>query len=224
MITNKNIKIVALFIIVLLVGSFLFLRSQTEAVNENNIPQTEQEQISIVPVDTSLLIAAHSPTLGPKDAPVTIVEFLDPECEACSAMYPIVKKLMQEYDGKIQLVVRYMPFHGNSVFAANVLEAAHAQGKYWETLTAVFEDQSVWASHHDPKPELIYDIIKPLGLNLKKIKQSAESGQYNNLIEQDKADAEKLGVNRTPTFFVNGEQLYEMGYEPLKQLIQKKLN
>ncbi len=222
MLTNSKIKIAAVGLLVLLAGLFMILKNNNITVN--NVEKTDQPQFSVLPPNNSVLIAMHSVSLGPQDAPVTLVEFLDPECEACSAMYPIVKKLMKEYEGKIRLVVRYMPFHGNSIFAANVLEAAREQGKYWETLSVLFEQQAIWASHHDPKPELIYTIIKPLGLDLGKIKKSVEIGQYNELVAQDKADGEKLGVSRTPTFFVNGEQLYEMGYEPLKELIIKKLN
>lgn len=223
MLTNSKIKIFAVGLVVLFVSLFLILKNNTAVPEQNAVQKSDQPQFSVVPKDNSLLIAMGSPVLGPQDAPVTIVEFLDPECEACSAMYPIVKKLMKEFDGKIKLVVRYMPFHGNSMMAANILESAREQGKYWETLALVFKDQEIWASHHDPQPDLIYSIIKPLGLDLKKVKAAVDSGQYNKLIEQDKSDGQKLGVNRTPTFFVNGEQLYEMGYDPLKELILKKL-
>lgn len=224
MLTNNKIKYVAVGIVVLLAGLFIFLKNN----NTNSVNTTEhrdsQTQFSVLPKDNSLLIADHSPVLGPDAAPVTIVEFLDPECEACSAMSPIVKKIMDEHKGQIKLVVRYMPFHGNSKFAANILESAREQGKYWETLELIFKEQHTWADHHDPKPELIYSIIKPLGLDQKKIKAAVDTGKYNDLVEKDHEDGKKVGVNRTPTFFVNGEELYEMGYRPLKELVLKKLN
>jgi protein-disulfide isomerase len=78
------------------------------------------------PSEGALLIRPHSPTLGPAQAPVTIVEFFDPECEACRAMYPIVKQVMADFDGRVRLVIRYMPLHRNSVYAALLLEASRA--------------------------------------------------------------------------------------------------
>ena len=62
--------------------------------------------------------------MGPDDAKVVLVEFLDPECEACRAFHPFVKQLMADYSGKIKLVVRYAPFHGSSKYVVRVLEAA----------------------------------------------------------------------------------------------------
>ena len=74
--------------------------------------------------DPALLEHPDSPSKGPRDAKVTIVEFLDPECEACRAMFPIVERLMGEYQGQVRLVVRYLPLHPNSALAASALEAA----------------------------------------------------------------------------------------------------
>jgi protein-disulfide isomerase len=79
-----------------------------------------------IPPET--LVRPDSPTLGSSDAPVTLVEFLDPECESCAAFAPIVKKILQDYDGKVRLVVRYMPLHHNSLRAAALTEAAGEQG------------------------------------------------------------------------------------------------
>lgn len=222
---NNKIKIAAVGIIVALVGTFWFLNANkpSSSATTSNTATTESN-FSVVPKDNSLLLAFHAPTLGPSDAPITLVEFLDPECEACAAMYPIVKKVIADYPGKIRLVVRYMPFHQNSGLAANVLEGAREQGKYWEALALLFEQQHEWASHHDPKPELMFKLIKPLGLDTTKIETDARNGRFNNIIEKDYQDGQKLGVNRTPTFFVNGEELQEMGYEPLHDLIGKKLN
>lgn len=206
-----------MFFLLCLILGFGYLFSQNKKTSLP--PAVENSQFSVVPKSNSTLVPTYAPTMGPPDAPVTIVEFLDPECEACSAMNPIVKKIMKEYDGKIRLVVRYMPFHQNSKFAANILEGARIEGKYWEALNIMFKDQSIWASHHDPKPELLFEILKPLGLNLEKIKKDAELGLYNQIIEKDFLEGKNLGVNKTPTFFVNGNELMEIGYEPLKAAI-----
>jgi protein-disulfide isomerase len=173
--------------------------------------------------DNARLLSSDSPTLGPSMARVTVVEFLDPECESCAAMYPIVKRLLKEYEGRIRLVVRYMPFHGNSTYAASALEAAREQGKYWEALSVLFEKQSEWASHHDPKPELIPKLLQSVGLDMASFKRDAKKAEYVSKIERDKQDGMAVGVTGTPTFFVNGRMLLELGYEPLKSLIDEEL-
>src|SRR5690606_22881454 len=77
------------------------------------------------------LIRPHSVTFGPSDAKVTLVEFLDPECESCRAFFPFVKQLLDEYKNDLRLVIRYAPFHPNATQAIKIMEAARKQDKYW---------------------------------------------------------------------------------------------
>ena len=186
-------------------------------------PAAAQNNFRVVPADTSQLVKPHSITKGPANARVTLVEYLDPECESCARMNPYVKKIVKEFEKDLRVVVRYMPYHGNSKLVANILEGARAEGKYWETLDILFETQSQWANHHQPRPDLIPEILKPLGLNMKKIMADAQAGKFDQLIMEDAEDGKNLGVNGTPTFFVNGSKLEELGYEPLRLEIQKYL-
>ena len=87
------------------------------------------------------LIRPHTPTLGPANAKVHVVEFLDPACEGCRAFYPVVKQLMSENPGRIRLWVRYVPIHKGSDFVVKALEAARAHGKFWEGLGLLFAKQ-----------------------------------------------------------------------------------
>ncbi len=155
---------------------------------------------------------------------MTVVEFLDPECESCGAMYPIVKKIYEEYKTEMRLVVRYMAYHQNSKYVANILEGARAENKYWEALELLFKTQGQWANHQNPNPDLIPEILKPLKLNIKKILTDAKAGKYDKQIMEDVEDGNKIGVRGTPTFFVNGNQLQELGYEALKNEIESKLD
>jgi protein-disulfide isomerase len=169
------------------------------------------------------LIRDHSPSLGDVNAPVTMVEFLDPECESCAAIYPYIKAIMNEYQGKVRLVVRYAPFHGNSVFAAQMLEAARQQGRYWELIEVMFDRLPEWGSHHAPKPELLPVIAKSIGLDTEKMMQAIEAGTFNAQIELDRADAQKLEVKQTPTFFINGQKPAELTLEAIRSLIDQAL-
>jgi len=173
--------------------------------------------------NADLLIRPYSLSLGPADAKVTIVEFFDPECEACRAFYPITKEILKEFDGKVRLVVRYMPFHKNSVYAASVLEAARKQGKYWEALEIMFARQPEWASHHEPKPELLVTYMKAIGLDMETFTSSLQDSEHKSKIQQDQQDGTQLGITKTPTFFVNGKLLQNLGPEDFRMAIKNEL-
>ncbi|MBM3751831.1 MAG: disulfide bond formation protein DsbA [Acidimicrobiia bacterium] len=168
-------------------------------------------------------VRPHSPFLGPEQAPVTVVEFLDPECESCRVMYPMVKQLLTEFDGRMKLVIRYMPLHGNAVYASSLLEAAREQNKYWEFLEIMMARQPEWASHAAPRPELLLTDAPMVGIDVSKLKADAENPQIRIRILQDQTDGQSLGVNGTPTFFINGRELARLSYGDLKLAIQSQL-
>ena len=177
------------------------------------------------------LIREDSPTLGAADAKVTIVEFLDPECETCRVFNPTVKKLLKEYDGKVRLVVRYMPLHPNSVLAATFTEVAGEQGKYWQAQELLFQKQSEWGTKHGPpsatpQPDvkvLFEKYAMELGLDLEKLNSAIKENRFAAKLERDKKDGQSSGVRQTPTLFVNGRQLARLGEADLKALIEEEL-
>jgi len=176
------------------------------------------------------LVRPDSQTLGPADAPVTVVEFLDPECESCREFSPRVKKILRDYNGKIRLVVRYMPLHTNSVAAAVATEAAGEQGKYWEMQELLFERQSEWGSghgapsgQHEPPLALFEQYARELGLDVEKLRDSVAQSRHTVKVDRDKKDGQSLGVSKTPTFFVNGRQLARFSEADLRSLIDEEL-
>jgi protein-disulfide isomerase len=169
-------------------------------------------------------VRPHSPTMGPVDAQVYLVEYLDPECEACRAFYPHVKKIMKEFEGKIRLVVRYVPFHKNSKHAIAVLEASKKQDKYWDVMDIMFKTQPAWADHHNPQPEKLFEFLPAIpGLQIVKLREDMKDPAIQKIIEQDFIDAKTLGVRGTPTFFVNGKKLTQFGPDPLRAMIRAEL-
>lgn len=224
---KNQIFIIAIAVSAVFAGAFIYFKNsaQINRTSSNELqPSNSSEVFSAVPISTDLLIKPHSPVLGATSAKVTIVEFLDPECEACAAMYPITKEVLKEFKDQVTFVVRYMPFHGNSKYVANILEGARAQGKYWEAMELLFANQSQWASHDKPNINVVPEILAPLKLNMTKIIEDAKAGKYDQIIMQDMEDGRKIGVTRTPTYFINGNMLFNLGYGPLKQEIQSQLN
>lgn len=165
----------------------------------------------------------HSPTYGSAQAKVRIVEFFDPACETCRAFYPLVKDIVDSHPGKVQLVVRYTPFHAGADTAVKVLEAARLQGLFWPVNRTLLNAQRTWGADHNPRPDLIWSIVDGTGLNLRKAREDANSPQVLANIEQDMADAKALNVTRTPGFFVNGKPLKDFGEEQLKALVSREL-
>jgi protein-disulfide isomerase len=173
--------------------------------------------------NSALLLRFHSPSLGPPDAKVQIVEFLDPACETCREFYPFVKKLLAANPDKIRLTVRHVAFHNGSDVVVRVLEAARKQGKYWQTLEALLAAQPNWAINHTVRPELVWAHLDGLGLDLEQIRKDMNDPEITRLIETDRADANALKVTRTPEYFVNGRQMPTFGYEQLGKLVQEEL-
>jgi protein-disulfide isomerase len=218
---RKEIKILVLIGVIVVIAAMIGARYYRESV------QNERKSSAA----DGPLVRSDSPTLGPADARVTLVEFLDPECESCSAFYPTVKQILKDYDGKVRLVVRYMPLHQNSMLAATFMEAAGEQGKYWEMLEILFRRQPEWGERHgEPQttpsesPAAMFEkYAMALGLDVGKIKSAVAQNRYAAKLERDKSDGRSLGVTRTPTFFVNGRQLARFSEQDLRSLINEEL-
>jgi protein-disulfide isomerase len=164
------------------------------------------------------LVRADSPALGPADAPVTLVEFLDPECEACRAFYPIVKELLAEYPDELRLVVRYVPGHANSALAVIALEAAGAQDRYWEMLDALFETQPGWGERQTPQTAAFLELAASLGLDMDVFAAAMERADITTL-ERDLGDVRAFGIRATPTFFVDGVELATTSEAGLREAV-----
>jgi protein-disulfide isomerase len=171
----------------------------------------------------ALLVRSYAPTEGSPEAKVNIVEFLDPACDTCRSFYPFVKRMMAANPGKIRVTIRYAPFHSNSDYVVKVIEAARKQGKWQETLEALFAAQPSWAPNHAPQPDLVWTYLGGLGLDLERVRQDMLAPDIAQNLAQDIADAKALNVTQTPEFFVNGKPMPSFGYEQLTALVSGAL-
>ncbi|WP_312405395.1 thioredoxin domain-containing protein [Rhizobium sp.] len=169
------------------------------------------------------LIRMHSPVMGPVAAPVTIVEFFDPSCEACRAFYPLVKQIMAQAGNDVRLVLRYTAFHEGSDDAVRILEAARRQNRFEPVLEAILDQQPAWADHGRPNIEKAWQIAGSAGLDIEQGKKDAASSAVDNVLAQDMADVQANNVKQTPTFFVNGNPLTEFSAEGLLNLVRSEL-
>lgn len=173
--------------------------------------------------DQSLLERDYSPSLGPDNAKVTIVEFFDPACEACRAFYPFVKKIMAEHTGDVRVVLRYTTFHKGSDDVVRILEAARLQNLFKPVLETVLRTQPEWADHGKPNIAFVWDAVEKVGLDIEQAKQDIQSDSIAKVLEQDAADVRTVGVLKTPTFFVNGKGLPTFGGQQLYDLVLSEL-
>jgi protein-disulfide isomerase len=161
-----------------------------------------------------------------KDGKVDLVEFLDFECEACLAQFPVMERIREEYAGRINLVIRYFPLagHSNSENAARAVEAAANQGAFEEMYKKMYETQKEWGESQDSKADLFVEFARELGLDEARFMADVDDPATAERVAKDQKDGIGLGVQGTPTIFLNEEELPPMpSYELLKERIDALL-
>ena len=174
-----------------------------------------------IPKET--FIRPYSPVYGVQDSKVLVVEWFDPECESCRLIHPTFKKIVSDYQDRVQFALRYMPYHGNSLYVASVLEEARELGKFEAALDIVFDKQPEWGSHHNPQPELISGYLAKIGIPAERTERGYVVNKHESKIRQDEADGLVVRVIGTPAFFVNGRRVGKLGDSYLREAIDKAL-
>ena len=160
--------------------------------------------------------------LGDKDASVTIIEYSDFQCPACQMYYYVVDRIMASSTVPVRLVYRHFPLtqHPNAIPAALASESAGEQGKFWEMYKLLFENHTDWTELADPNP-IFLGYAGKIGLNLEKFKTDLASSTLKKKITDSADEGFKIGINSTPTFFLNGKVIDNpQGYEAFKTLIE----
>lgn len=173
--------------------------------------------------NAELFVRPHSPTLGSEDAKVYVVKFTDPACETCASFSPFVKQALKTFSGKVQLVIRYAPFHAGADQIVRILEAARLQGAFWQTLDFLYERQRDWTHNHRVQMDKVWALLPETGLDVERIRADMMKPEIAAVLEQDLADGRALGVRRTPGFFVNGKGLEQFGAQQLAALIRAEV-
>ena len=177
--------------------------------------------------DPNLLIGQVSYMTGTKDAKVNVVEFGDYQCPACAYASPIVQQLVDAYkdNPNVNFVFRNFPLpqHSNAMISAEAAEAARAQGKFLEMSEILYERQNEW-SGSSKALEIFTGYAKELGLDIKAFTDAVNQEKFKDAIIKDRSDGQALGVNFTPSFFINGEKVAGIpSLEEFKKKIDEKL-
>ena len=174
----------------------------------------------VAPEPPVLKIATDDqPSKGDAAAPVTIVEFTDHQCPSCARQHPVIERLLDEYGGRVRLVVRDFPLeqHADAFKAAEAAEAAREQGKYWEYAAVLRQNQS------ELGVAKLKEYAGRLRLDRAKFDSALDSGRFADKVRRDLQDGIRLGVSSTPSLFVNGRRASERTYESLKASIEAAL-
>ena len=211
------VVVVSLLVIVVLLFGLNFILSKQ---NKNNT-----EAITKV-YDTRY-------TLGNPDAKIKLVEYADFQCPACSVFSKSFLEVFNYINGKygsstLSLTFKHFPLvsiHKNALISAYSVEAAKEQGKFWEMNHLVFEKQSEWSGAIDAKAKL-EDYAKSLGLDMTKFIADRDSDATKKTLDKALVEATKLQLNRTPTIYMNGEEIENLSLSPkdIQKLIEDKIN
>jgi len=138
-----------------------------------------------------------------------------------------LKKLSEEFGDKLAIVYRHFPLtsiHPNAKSAAFAAEAGGKQGKFWEMHNLIFENQSEWKDKRKPD-EIFINYAQRLNLNIDQFKTDLASKEIRQKVENAYQNAVRLGLNSTPTFFLNGKKITNpRNYEEFKNLILQAIN
>ncbi|WP_157544678.1 DsbA family protein [Nocardioides halotolerans] len=184
----------------------------------------------VAKVDTSKadspLLREDSRIIGEEGASgVTFVEFLDFECEACLALFPIVEQLREDYAGEVTFVARYFPLpgHFNSERAARTVESAARQGKFEEMYMKMYDTQTSWSEKQEPMDDLFRSYAEELGLDMAQFDADYSSEEVAARVQRDVDDGTSLEVQGTPTLYIDGELIQPESAQDLVDAIDAAL-
>ena len=182
-------------------------------------PERESADAQVVRENSHILNQAS-------DEKAVLVEFLDFECEACRAFYPSVEQLREERADELTLVMRYFPIpgHTNSTTAAVAVEAAAAQGQLKPMYQRMYETQAEWGEAQESKAPVFRGFAEELGLDMDAFDAAVADPATTERVQSDFQEGQALGVDSTPTFFLDGERLEVQGPEQLVQAVEAALD
>jgi len=176
-------------------------------------------------------IGERDAVLGDPGAPVTVIEYGDFQCPFCARFHSQVgERLREEYiaEGKVKMVFRNFQFLGpESTAAAEAAECAKDQGKFWAFHDAIYDEETRDGREHNGNlnRDFFVRTAQALDLNAGDFSSCIDSGKYAAQVAADTEAASAVGVNSTPTTYINGRLVRgAVPYEQFKAVIEEELN
>ena len=161
--------------------------------------------------------------LGPEDAKLTIIEYSDFQCPYCAQTYAVLDELIKNYPDDVRLVFRHLPLssiHPNANLASQATEAAGLQGKFWEMYAILFEEQASWSSlSTEDFTTWLAAQADTLEMDATQFTTDLTSEAVVTKVSDSYTKATSVGLSSTPTLFVNGNYMGNLGYSTLEGLL-----
>jgi protein-disulfide isomerase len=208
------------FIIIIAVllgtGLVVYLKSRPQTLRS---PRVDKPSVPNAPSGEPKLGASPPHQIGADEAPVLLEEFGDFQCAACASLHAVLKALEAEFGSRIVIVFRQFPLssHAHALEAARASEAAGLQGKFWEMHDLLYENQAAWKDAAQVAP-IFDEYATRIGLNLDQFKRDVSSQAVTKRLQLDRERGSWIGVNSTPTIFLNGREV------PFESLSREKLS
>jgi len=210
--------------------SYAALRDKIlDRIRQRRIAKARTEYVETLRAKADVLITlappaadfsiGNAPRLGPADAPIRLVEFADYECPYCARVNPQIKKLREEFGDKLSVYYKDLPLpmHAQAEKAAEAARCAGQQGKFWEYHDLLFSGGGI-------APAQLKDFAHQLNLDQTKFDQCLDSGAQAAAVQSDYKEAQQLGLNGTPSFFLNGRFFTgAVDYKMLRDLVEQQL-
>lgn len=217
----KILGIIGLITAIILVGGIFFLTKSGSSSSSD-----------VLSAETVNIDYSKGEKIGSDSAKVKLVEFADFQCPACASAEPTIKEIINARYDNFQYIFRYFPLaqHKNAQAAANFAKFASANNepgsssnKFWEVSYKLFETQSQWENLGDPS-DFFANIAGELGLDKTAAKEAVTKQMYKDQIQADVNEGSTIGVDSTPTFYLNGHKLnLTKGYQEVKALVEQEL-
>jgi protein-disulfide isomerase len=191
-----------------------------EAVIDSVLAGVKREPPKPAVVRPEDIAIEHAPLRGSPSAPVAIVQFSDFECGYCAAEVGVLKELLKAYPNRVRWFFKHypLPFHKSAPLAHEAALAAGEQGKFWEMHDLLFEEPQAIA--HD-------DLVKKakrLKLDMARFETDLDSRRFKPVVEAERQEGMKLGVDGTPFFFINGRAVSSaLPLEEIKKIVEAEM-
>jgi protein-disulfide isomerase len=178
-------------------------------------------QIDILLEEPRLPVSRESnaPSIGLKEAPVMIIEFSDFQCPFCRNSQLAIKQVLQKYKKEVRLVFKNLPLesHSQAFSSAQAAFCAGEKGAFWQYHDALFASE-------DLSPDALNKLASSLHLDLSEFTACMKSEASRMAVQRDINEAQRFGINSTPTFIING-RLFRgaLSFEDFKTAIEREL-
>lgn len=192
---------ITIYILVGLIAVFLFiLLSRSDTPYQRLVTNLKQGNKELTQKEKEALLDESNPRLGSENADITIVEFFSFNCPGAQSMHSTIREIGINYADNVKIIHRDLPTTQNAIQYSLAARCAGEQGKFWSMYDRLFQQE-------DLKLNKIDSLAQRINIDMEQFRKCFENGKYVEDIKEDMRDGETLGVQGSPTTFINGYKI-----------------